>query len=235
MKKVFLKLISITSVFFISTSNTLPQSLTGTTGLINIPTAEILTDGEIAIGANFMNRKIVENENGKYDAVNYYVTMGFLPILEISLRITRFINYPYKQSLGDRMPSIRLKLIKESEILPSMLIGAHDFIGTEGAETVYYNSLYMAATKNYKITRRNMLSIHLGYGVDWLEARKHQLKGFFGGISCDYEKIIRIMAEYDSERINFGLEANFLNHVKIIAALSDFNIFNAGICYKFKL
>lgn len=222
------------TIFLLFLNSTFSQSLNGTSGLFNIPTAEILNDGEIAIGVNFLEKKYLEYTNKQYNGVNYYATIGFLPFLEISLRITRFINPPFKQALGDRMPSVRLKLINESKILPSILIGVHDFANVlGGTDAVHFNALYIVSSKNLSTKFFfNKIGFHLGYGTDWIEANHRQFVGIFGGISFEHKNIFRSMLEYDADKFNWGAEVILFKHIKLLAGLMHFDSFNAGICYK---
>lgn len=214
------------------------QSLTGNTGLFNIPTAEILNDGEIAFGVNYLDKKFIERDDRKYSAISYYATVGYMPFLEISLRLTRYVNYPYPQSMGDRMPSIRIKIISESKVLPSVLIGAQDFMSIEDyTSAVNFNALYIVSTKYFNIKKSfiNRIGFHLGYGTDWLKANHRQFVGIFGGISVEHKNFLKGMVEYDADKFNIGAEVTIFNHIKIMAGLLHFDSFNAGICYKTNL
>lgn len=215
-------------------SNVLPQSLTGTSGLLNIPTAEILNDGEIAFGINYLEKKYLEYTSKQYDGINYYATFGFLPFLEISIRITRFINPPFKQALGDRMPSVRLKLINEGRIFPSILIGVHDFMNVfGGTDAVHFNALYIVSSKSLNTKFFfNKVGLHLGYGTDWINANHRQFVGFFFGLSFENKSSLKSMLEYDAEKINCGMEYTLFKHFKILTGVLNFNSINAGVCYK---
>lgn len=213
------------------------QSTVGTSGLISIPTAEILRDGEIAFGINYIDKKYVQYLDGKYSTSNYFATMGFLPFLEVGLKVTRYIDFPGGQALGDRGLSIRAKLLNENKFIPSVVIGGHDFLETrdEGTNKLS-NSLYIACSKHFVIkSKNNIAGIHLGYGTDWIKAYANHFVGLFGGISFEHKKFIRGMIEYDSERFNCGAEITLFKHIKLLAGLMHFDTFSGGICYKTQL
>jgi hypothetical protein len=213
------------------------QSLSGTNGLINIPTAETLQDGEIAIGINYINKKFDDYYKGKYDISNYFVSVGFLPFLEVSLSVTRYLNLPYGQALGDRVPSVRVKVFNENEIMPSIVIGAHDFMetGDKGTNKLS-NALYLVTSKHFNINpEKYSAGLHLGYGVNWMKSFDHHFVGLFAGVSLEYKKFIRGMIEYDTEKFNCGVEITLFNHIKLLGGLMKFDTFSGGICYKGQL
>jgi hypothetical protein len=228
-------------IFFLTyilfTSIASSQSLTGNSGLISIPTAETLPDGGIALGVNYINKKYVKYIDGKYSASDYFATVNFLPFLEVSLHVTRYLNFPQGQALGDRTASFRIKLFHENKFIPSIVIGAHDFMETEDNGTnKLLNALYIATSKHFNVkSKNNIAGIHLGYGTDWIKAYAHHFVGLFGGISFEHKKFIKGMIEYDAERFNCGAEITLFNHIKILAGLMEFNTFSGGISYKTQL
>lgn len=224
------------------------QSLTGTTGLYTIPTAELLEDREIAFGVSFFDKKYTGYAHNDYDELAYYTTVGFLPFLEVGLRMTWLIDYPeYNpekgidrgQGLGERMPSVRLRLLKEGKTFPAVVVGVHDFIsiyGTSDSET-NYNALYLVTSKNYTIHHEmiQQIGLHLGYGSDMMDAHYHQFVGLFGGVSINPLDFLRLMVEYDAERFNGGVQFWLLNHLQLTAGLKGFDVFCVGASFRFKL
>lgn len=213
------------------------QSTLGIPGLLSVPTAETLEDGSIAFGVSYTNKKYVNDLNNKFDAAYYFVSVGFLPFLEVSLGITRYMSLPYGQALGDRVPSVRVKLINENETLPSIVIGAHDFMETKDHGTnKLSNALYIVSSKHVKLKSSSYeAGIHLGYGADWIKAFDHHFVGLFGGVSLKYKNLLRGIIEYDTEKVNCGAEITLFNHFKLLGGLMNFNTFSGGICYKTQL
>jgi len=233
--KIFNRVISIFFILIIAEGYS--QTLTGTSGLISIPTAETLPDGEIALGVNYINKKFVKNLEGKYSAADYFATVSFLPFLEVSLNVTRYLDFPSGQALGDRTPSVRVKLFNENKFVPSILVGAHDFMetGNNGTNKLL-NALYIVTSKHFEVkSQDNIAGVHLGYGTDWIKANAHHFVGIFGGVSFEHKKFLRGMIEYDAEIFNCGAEITLFNHVKILAGLMHFDTFSGGICYKTQL
>ena len=218
--------------------NSSAQSLTGTSGLITIPTAEILRDGEVSFGANFMNKEYFTYGHNEYHGLANFATVGYLPFLEISFRLTRRLDYPEPQAIGDRMLSVRLRPLKESRFFPAFVLGAHDFVRVTGTAipTNNFNALYLSASKGFGLRPViDRIDFHLGYGTDWIEALDHQFVGPFGGISISPRRFITLMLEHDAEKLNCGLRISILDHIDFLAALIDLKVISGGTSFRFRL
>ncbi len=214
------------------------QSLTGTSGLITIPTAEILKDGEVSFGANFINKEYFAYGFNNYHGLSNFATIGYLPFLEISFRLTRRLDYPEPQAIGDRMISVRLRPLKESRFFPALVLGAHDFARVTGTAipTNNFNALYLSASKGFGLRHViHRVDFHLGYGTDRIEALDHQFVGPFGGISISPRPFLRFMLEHDAEKLNCGLRISILDHIDFLAALIDFKVISGGTSFRFRL
>jgi hypothetical protein len=216
------------------------QSLNGTTGLIAIPTAEILNDGEVMIGGNWVD-KDYNVRMPTHDQHRYFIAMGYLPFLEVSLRLTR--NYRLRLSdysiewPGDRGASIRLRLLNEKKNRPSVVLGAHDFYSAFGeTKTVWFNALYLVGTKKFQTARIPIqFGLSLGVGTDWMKAKHHELTGVFGGCSMDYRGRAMLMLEHDSEKVNGGMQLVFFRRIRLLFALLHLDSFAGGASYSFAL
>ena len=133
------------------------QSLTGLTGLLNVPTAELLKDGEISLGVSYLNKKYLSASFKNDDGLAYYVTLGFLPFTELSIRFTK--RMAPADALGDRMFSFRIRVIQEKEVIPSILIGIHDPIHSTENRTNRFTAAYLVITKNILIMGPKMASL----------------------------------------------------------------------------
>jgi hypothetical protein len=229
-------------LFFSTWMQGMAQSLTGTTGLISVPTANLAKDGEVLLGASVGNRKY-NVRYSKFHEYAYFVTIGYLPCLEVSLRLQR--NYQYvrsdgitTQGIGDRMASVRLRILKEKKYLPSVVLGTHDFLSAFGKSTqvVFNNALYAVVSKNLRPPCSPVrFGLHAGYGTDWMTARHHDLVGFFGGISLEAGNWMTVMTEYDTEKFNIGAAFHFFGHVQVLLALKNFDTFAGSLSYSFRL
>lgn len=202
----FLALFSlVTGLIILTKPGIAAMSITGTTGLVDIPTAHIIPDGKIAFGIGYTNKKY-SLYSPKYAQVTYYVTIGYLPFLEMGLRITHF---PGKMEPGvygstkDRMASVKLRVIKEGRYLPSMLLGARDIIGG----STRFNAAYIVMSKCVHLLLLGSLDIHLGYASDILmkEADHHSMLGPFAGLEKKLCRYLTVMGEYDTRKCSLGL------------------------------
>ena len=225
------------AIFLVCIVDLNAQSITGLTGLVSIPTAEVISDGKLTIGASFYNKNYLNIYDTHYNGLGTYITFGFLPFVEVSFRTTRLLNYtPGTQSLGDRMASIRIRLIEEGKILPSFLFGAHDFLRSTDALTSYNNSTYFAATKNFSLSGNNLiLKIDLGYGLQLQNSREYQFDGLFYGVSFNIYKTIELMVENDTKRFNSGVRVNLFDRISCTAGLMNIRYFSGTVSYSLVL
>ena len=88
----------------------------GTTGLMNIPTADMQPDGTFMAGGNFMPSAILPPE-WNYHSGNYFLNMTFLPFLEVAYRCTLLKTGDAHGNKWnqDRSVSLRLRPLKEGK------------------------------------------------------------------------------------------------------------------------
>lgn len=223
-----MKIIKIFLFVLISFLPVSAQSLSGLTGLFNIPTAEIVQDGSIAMGANYLERNHLKYANGKKDVIAPFVTVGFLPFLELSIRITRQLNFQGEHHVMDRMFSGKINFLTEKETLPAITVGFHNPYSTEpGAK--HFTSTYLVLSKNIKTgSIINKLHFTIGYGSKIIKAYDYQYIGLFTGASISLFDSIELMGEYDAERFNAGLRITLLNHIKLLGGFVDLKHFSGG-------
>ena len=99
----------------------------GTTGLIDIPTARMASDGVLTATA-----AIQSSTNA------YSVTYQVLPRLEGTFRYTGFNDFFYY----DRNYEAKLLLLREQDLAPQIAIGIRDMVGTG-----IFGSEYLVASK----------------------------------------------------------------------------------------
>jgi hypothetical protein len=230
-----MKIIKISLFILTSFLSIHAQSLSGLSGLFNIPTAETADDGEMIIGVNFLERNHLKYAGGKRDVISPFITVGFLPFLELSVRITRQLNANYTSHVMDRMFSAKVKFINESEFFPSLTFGLQNPYSTlEDAN--HFNSTYLVLSKNIFInTIINRVHLIVGFGSDIIKAADHQFVGLFGGASITLLNFSELMIEHDAERFNAGIRLIFFNQIKLLAGLMDLKYLSGGISVGFKL
>ncbi len=97
------------------------QSVTGTSGLIHIPSARMLEDGQLVFRASIPKPFFRFGKNLN-PGLNTYITYGILPFVEIMFRYTHELNIPVNartQYFPDRMFGFRARLLNEKKLLPS--------------------------------------------------------------------------------------------------------------------
>ena len=215
---------AISSILF---SNLGLSSDYGVTGLIDVPNARMLEDGDLKVAYSTQNLADISS-------LTYQVT----PWLESSLRYTIFNpNNPNRgnsgiDGLNDRSYSFKLRLMEESKFIPQISLGIHDFLGTG-----ILSSEYLVSSKRYgnldltlgfgwgRLSDRESFSNPLGFLGDRYKSRqkvdtnlggKNRLSSFFtgdtalfGGISYAIPKLKLVFnAEYNSDsykrEVNLG-------------------------------
>lgn len=227
-------MIGLSFLYVITATPVTAQALPGTSGLVTIPTATIAADGELTVGVNHIAAGHHQYyRDGRFDehgAVAQFATVGFLPFVEVGLRLTRVDDVP-RQALGDRMVSFRVRLLKEGRHHPAVAVGVHDIVGTR-----IFHAQYAVASKTVP-TAAGPVGVHLGYGGDVLplRAQGRQFDGLFGGVSLAPGGWITLLAEYDGEHPNAGVRLGLVHGAALLAALQNLDGFSAGVSYTFAL
>lgn len=208
------------------------QSLTGVSGLVTIPSAEVMRDGEFSIGVNYSPREILRDNSFDYNSLLIFAMGSYLPFLELGLRSTYPLQFK-EHAIGDRMPIVRIKIFSEKEFWPSVLVGFHDFLSAYGGNSaVHFNSLYLVMTKNFY---NGMIGTTVGYGSDIMKADAHQFVGIFGGINIRILKNFEVMAEYDGTHTNGGLRVKLFDHISLLGGWLRWKYFSGGAGVSFGL
>lgn len=122
----------------------------GLPGAIDMPTAEMLPDGEVAVSVSYAGASL---RNTLAFQMTPWLTGAFRYTGVDSLNLAGFIDTFYY----DRSFDIHMRLLKEGDVLPALSLGLRDFVGTG-----LYSGEYLVATKS--ITPRLKLTAGLGWG-----------------------------------------------------------------------
>jgi hypothetical protein len=229
MNKSILLVLLLLSLFF---SGSVAQSLTGMTGLLNAPSANMQKDGTFYLGANYLNRNYINAYGqGKYNCLIYYFDLTFLPFLEINFRNNRQLDNPDHSHTVDRMLSVRLQILKERKYRPSIVIGANDLFTQATKGNQFFGALYAVATKNLTV-KKNEFGFTFGYAYPYLS--NSQFEGIFGGISFSpsFLRQLTLMAEYDSKNFNVGGSVLFFKHLYLFGLLQGMESISGGVAFK---
>ncbi len=239
----YFRLVVLTLAFVLLNSHaSKAQSLPGTTGYFNIPSAEIYPDRTLFAGTNLLNKEYKKWGNPDYHAMDFFVTTTFVPFIELSVRFSRMIDLPeklYESTVGDRMASIRVRPLKEGRYHPAIVVGLQNFFTTlQSGGASHFNSTYLVLTKNFRLnTFIDRVGVTAGYGSDLFTAADYQFLGLFYGINFSPKNMdfLELMVEYDADKWNAGARVTVLKHVVILAGLEGMDVFSGGISYKFHL
>lgn len=169
----------------------------GATGLIRIPDARMINDGDLRILFSH-----------SYPYRNVAITFGFLPFLEIHGGFTTFMNelitlsgwenYGYNK---DKEVGVKVLLLNEGKFWPSLVFGTEDFFGTG----IFYTE-YIVASKKI-----GPFDFTVGKGSNFLNEllegggkEPKQLKGLFGGVEWEIIPKFSLLFEYDPTEMTAG-------------------------------
>ncbi len=237
---VVLKYIFLLYILLLLHAQLLGQSLSGNTGLLRIPTANIQEDKTIIIGGSFLNKNLLAYSNYQYDAITGFATLTFLPFLELGIRYTRQINRGpngYENYFADRMPSFKLRLFHEKNKWPAIAIGSTDFITSiKDNGPQFFVSYFAVMTKT--LQHKNLgIELTVGHAFKIGNVRHYDMMGFFGGIRIYHPKHhwFSAMIDYDSIYWNMGFRLFLFNHLQIMPVLRNGKTFEGNISYRIRL
>jgi len=224
-------------IFFIYETNICcSQTILAHSGLVTIPTAEILEDRDVVFSVGYLPPTYSVLRPPDFGDFFYFISLGYLPFLETNFGLVRSEHIGKEWGIGDRVAKFRFQILKESQKFPSLVLGLHDPFGLIGEEWAqHFCASYLVASKNRKVYQNYILGFHLGYGTDWIKAADYQFVGLFGGVSFQPEKFGKYIIEYDSKNINFGFEITIKKKIKASIAAINLDSFAGQISYKIKL
>ncbi len=207
----------------------LGQSVTGTAGLLTIPTARMHPDGTLVVGTGFVDRAFSTYTDGRFDYAPLYASITFLPSVELGFRFSRALDSG-PQALGDRMFLVRVRLLEERGARPAVAVGAHDFLRSSESQTNFFNALYAVASKRFAPGGAvgqvvPAVDLHLGWGTDVVEASGYQFVGPFGGAALTFfegDGLFRrldVLAEYDGRTVSVGSRVGVVGGLVLTAGL----------------
>ena len=215
------------------------MSMVGTTGLVCIPTAQVIPNGKMTLGMAYTDAKY-SRHSPEHKQIAYFATFGYLPFLEIGLRLTQFPDFIEPKAYGsakDRMVSAKLRVIKESYLIPSLVLGVHDLYGN----AVKFNAQYLVMSKSTDLPILGPMGIHVGYSSNIIKYNKvrnynYSMEGAFAGIEKVFCKYLTAMLEYDTQKYNFGLKISPLgDKIYIDVAILGLDRISGGMNFSFNL
>ena len=179
-------------LFFVMIGAVHAQFTYGTTGLLNMPTADMQRDKTFMFGGGFLEKHATP-ARWTYNTFNYYLDITIFPWLEVSYICTLHKAMEVDPAYGpgfwvpstygkfvnqDRNFAVRLRLWKEGwwkEWTPQLVLGANDpgsfdnngggniNFNQEAGTHNYFNRFFLAATKHLYFQNVGELGLHMAY------------------------------------------------------------------------
>jgi hypothetical protein len=238
-KLIILSLFLFIQVSAFTESRLSAQSLTGTTGLFHIPTAEMMADKTFMIGLTQIPGQYSLYGEGMHDNRAGYATLTFLPRVEIMFRYTHLDNWrngPYGTYFPDRMIAVRVQVLREKNVQPAVLIGFHDLRFKGFSSHSFFGANYIVASKTFQPSGF-IFGLHSGAAFDLFGEKSQTMKGLFGGISISHSLTpwANVIVEHDSRRLNAAVKLLFVNHLQVMAGLMDMKYPAGGVGLQIQL
>ena len=215
----------------------------GTTGLMNLPTADMQRDKTFMVGGNWLNHHATV-PRWWYDTWNYYINITIFPWLEAGYlcmghkavptdygnRSGYWVPSTYGKFINqDRSFHFRLRVWKEGwwkQWTPQIVLGANDpgshsdhgggniTFDDVGENTNHLTRFYLAATKHFIIQQWGTLGIHASVIQ-------------FNGLDFDNEHGVAVGVNYRFNRPLDGFWSKALNGLNLMGEYYD-GVFNVG-------
>lgn len=193
-------------------------TLAGNTGLIKIPTAAVLDSGELTIGFSWVGGPrsyLFKPQTNRM----YYVSLGVLPGLEVSLDMLQVIGWIDPDAPGVAYAMHRLSNAKYRlplpEGWPQVAVGTQDPFSANALTRGPAGQTNYGLTTYYSVVTQPIgpLSVHLGYAQS-----PDFIRGAFGGADMELGYGVNVRAEYDSQQWNTGLHWQPVSWFSLYAA-----------------
>ncbi len=192
---------------------TAAQSFLGHTGLINIPTTEVMSMGEFSLGGYFLNF-----DRGPDTAV-YAATTGVFPKLEAGISAV-------KPDGGDTDWRINAKynLIPETIATPAVSAGVFGLGGNSDTTGYVVVGKALEAPGVDSLAGVGAPHVYLGLATGGMD-------GLFGGISATLGDKLTLMVEHDTNDFNFGARFAITNQIRLHGAIMGGDNVGFGISF----
>jgi hypothetical protein len=162
-------------------------SLSGYTGLLKTPNAQVLQQGMFSL---FYSNDIEDIRGRQAEkATSAGFVFGPLPRVELGGRLVTYYDQSDRRSINDLSGNLKINLW-DSEHL-ALAAGAGDFAG----QANFFRSRFLVGSARYR-----QFELSAGYGIG-----PDRLDGAFGGISWRPRSWLQILVEADPKEVHAGL------------------------------
>ena len=235
------------------------------TGLLQMPTADMPADGTFMITNNFLNKHALPKSGWNYNTFQYGIGIALWGRVEIGYVCTIFNgkwdprpNKTHRQEImrnQDRHFTGRVALLREGDFgvswLPALVVGVSDpTTGAGGGEYLeadvtkgngFFNRNFVVLTKHFA-TPWGPVGAHAGYQFN--RRKDYPLNAPCVGVNWQPKWLqhqgildsLDLIAEYDARTVNLGLTAAvWRDHFEAMFELQNFRWINFGLRYKLRL
>lgn len=251
------------ALYLLGASVARAQFTDASTGLLQMPTAEMQQDGTFMITNNFLNKHSLSPYTWGYNTFQYGIAVSFWERIEIGYVCTIFNDHwKGRQSRPgvwmvnqDRHFTGRVLLLREGDgfdWMPALVFGMSDpttgdtnseymDADVSGAGNGYFNRKFFVFTKHFQ-TPLGEIGAHVGYQFN--RRRDYPINAPCAGVNWHPMWLqgrgvldgLNCILEFDSRTVNLGFVASVWNNrFEGMFELQNFQWINFGLRYKLRI
>ena len=257
MKKLFVFLF-LSLAYGLSADNCYANStFYGDQGLINTPSAYVIEDRKIEFSVSSLSPQVSYILNKPN--VLYSTSLGIFPRAEVGLIFNHVStggqdpdNSYLKTSSFDRSIMARFQVLYESEYIPALVVGGRDIfsnaiinrltrpVDRQDETTAWQQIFYLVAGKKFYDFNLNLgYSYAPGVPFGFTQSRapvNTRINGIFAGLETPkLFSVVSAMIEFDTTRINYGVNIGPFYGIEAKAVMIDLTNFNFKASWSTKL
>lgn len=227
-------------ICLLMTMTAFAQEYTGTTGLLQVPSAETDTAGTFRGGISYLDKRFTPSQYKDYNTGAFTIGITAFRWLELSFSETMLKTKSNGYSNWDRHFNIKVLPLYEGRWWPAVALGMDDVgrfnrisSGTNGNN--YFQNIYGVLTKHFDIGGWE-LGAHVAYRYYTSNANSDR-RGVAGGLTLRpaFYRPLRVVIEWDGTGINAGADVLLWRHLFLQAALVHGQGFMAAINYHYTI
>lgn len=237
------------------------QDYHGTTGLLQVPSAEMGPAGTFRGSAMFLHKNFtpdqLQRDGEKYNTFNYAIGVTAFRWIELSYAASLLYmhkNGKKEEPLGyyneDRRVNVKVNPLYEGKWWPAIALGMDDVgrfnrfkSGANGNN--YFQNLYIVASKHFDI-KGFEIGAHIAYRYYSSKANSNR-RGVAGGITFvprlgealqgprAWLQRPRLIVEWDGLGVNVGADVLLWRHLFVQACLVHGRGFTGGLSYHYTI
>ncbi len=219
----YLILLSILLSIFCMFSINVSSEIFSDSGLVDIPTGEVLKHGIFGVGvyAPFQNLSQFQR-----NTVVFRVNFGMFDRIEFGA--THILPHQNDASRSF-LAHVKAPLVTESELIPNIAVGVENFGDKVSYKWNTYKpqSSYLVISKTFNLPRIHLISGHIGIGNNRFAIDDRPV-GFFAGVSTELSPAfakgdIKLSVEYDGDGVNAGIRHTSNSGLQIALGVETLN------------